>query len=254
MKLLLPEIATITCSILDCSGNDITYGEGVLYSKMNVLDVKRAYNSDVCKLYVSFQRAKYFVTVKMTAKDIHQNIVDSKCCSFRVYSEEPKLKPEADATTTATPTGTTTTMLAANLKPRKRPRIDTANAHISTSEPWLNLNYSLDSQIFCNSPGRNDSNRAKDVEDKTVRPSSGLNDTDFNLDFFMENGVNSPFEYENRSIMYNSNSIAGHSAGGQPVREKYIGVPRLPRPMVQSLHKQKIDRIIKSFWKHFLTI
>ena len=246
VKLLLSEIATVTCSILDSSGNDITHDEGVLYSKMNILDVKRAYNSDVCKLYVSFQRAKYFVTVKMTAKDIHQNIVDSKCCSFRVYSEEPKLKPEADATTTATPTGTTTTMLAANLKPRKRPRIDTANAHISTSEPWLNLNYSLDSQIFCNSPGRNDSNRAKDVEDKTVRPSSGLNDIDFNLDFFMENGVNSPFEYENRSIMYNSNSIAGHSAGGQPVREKYIGVPRLPRPMVQSLHKQEIDRIIKS--------
>ena len=87
VKLLLSEIATVTCSILDSSGNDITHDEGVLYSKMNILDVKRAYNSDVCKLYVSFQRAKYFVTVKMTAKDIHQNIVDSKCCSFRVYSD-----------------------------------------------------------------------------------------------------------------------------------------------------------------------
>ena len=107
----------------------------------------------------------------------------------------------------------------------------------------------MDSQIFATHPAG--THRAKDVEDKTVRPSSGLNDIDFNLDFFMENGVNSPFEYENRSIMYNSNSIAGHSAGGQPVREKYIGVPRLPRPMVQSLHKQEIDLIIKSLLETF---
>ena len=110
VKLLVPEIASVTCSILDCSGNDITYGKGVLYSNMNVLDVKRVYNSDVCKLCVSFERAKYFVTVKMMAKDVHQNLVDSKCCSFRVYSGEPKLKRErASATTTAAPTGPTTT-------------------------------------------------------------------------------------------------------------------------------------------------
>ena len=102
ISLKLPNEATsVVCCVLDNNGIDITNEPGVLYSKMNVLKVRKDINSDRCKLCLFFQRARYRVTLKFIAIGVNKNIIDDKYCSFRVYSEEPRMKRKANVSSSS---------------------------------------------------------------------------------------------------------------------------------------------------------
>ena len=66
-----------------------------MYSKRNILSVSCSAGADKHTLMLSFQHARYFVTLKLVATDKDANVLETKCFSFRVYSSTPTAKPQS---------------------------------------------------------------------------------------------------------------------------------------------------------------
>ena len=89
--------ARVTCLVIDNNGRNITNDEGLLYSKRNILSVSCSAGADKHTLMLSFQHARYFVTLKLVATDKDANALETKCFSFRVYSSSPTIQSGHDS-------------------------------------------------------------------------------------------------------------------------------------------------------------
>ena len=89
--------ARIACLVIDPNGRDITSDEGLLYSKRNILNVSCSVGDGKHTLMLSFQHARYFVTLKLVATDKDANALETKCFSFRVYSSSPTIQSGHDS-------------------------------------------------------------------------------------------------------------------------------------------------------------
>ena len=92
----LPDNATeASCAILDHSGEDITLSKNLFYSNKNILKANAVQREpSVCFLVVYFERAHNLVTLKVTAKGRTGAVVGELYRGFRVYSQEPKVRPQ----------------------------------------------------------------------------------------------------------------------------------------------------------------
>eukprot|EP00943_MAST-04B_sp_MAST-4B-sp1_P007106 g7106.t1 len=165
---LLNDTTSVACYVLDNDGTDITDKPGVLYSKMNILNVRKSINSDICTLCLFFQRARYRVTLKFVAIDVNEKIVADKCCSFRVYSEKPRAKRSVVINETGS---------------SKRPRLDDEDFWFAEE----NANISND-----NGGGGNSLN-------ENISHNKIMSDSVFNFDLL---GSDSPFEYNEGAPEY----------------------------------------------------
>ena len=217
ISLKLPNEATsVVCCVLDNNGIDITNEPGVLYSKMNVLKVRKDINSDRCKLCLFFQRARYRVTLKFIAIGVNKNIIDDKYCSFRVYSEEPRMKRKANVSSSSSSSSPSSSSSVERSTVSKRPRLNENDMWFSE----LNDN---------NSPASNTNN----------------NENVFNFDF-LSGGEDLPFDYDDNEELSLSNNNNNRNRNNQDSISTIIGVPRLPLPLVNVLHKKEIEYAVKS--------
>ena len=197
ISLKLPNEATsVVCCVLDNNGIDITNEPGVLYSKMNVLKVRKDINSDRCKLCLFFQRARYRVTLKFIAIGVNKNIIDDKYCSFRVYSEEPRMKRKANVPSSSSSSSPSSSSSVERSTVSKRPRLNENDMWFSE----LNDN---------NSPASNTNN----------------NENVFNFDF-LSGGEDLPFDYDDNEELSLSNNNNNINRNNQDSISTIIGVPR----------------------------
>jgi hypothetical protein len=216
---LLNDATSVACYVLDNDGTDITNKPGVLYSKMNILNARKSINSDICKLCLFFQRARYRVTLKFVAIGVNEKIVASTCCSFRVYSEKPRVKRKTHPLV-SDPTIRNVVMNETGNS--KRPRVDDEDFWFSEQ----NANISISDGDGGTSP--NDNNNHDKI----------MSDSIFNFDLLV--GSDSPFEYNRDYAPEYERSKEG------AMKEKFYGVPRFPFPLLTFLHEKEINYAVKS--------
>ena len=157
-------------------------------------------------LMLSFQHARYFVTLKLVATDKDANVLETKCFSFRVYSSTPTAKPQS---------------LKHNKRKTSADTIQPKRTRLSESQ--RNGDLCVTDNFF------DDFDASGELFDfDTVESSSSP---------LGRSGARNLLPYELDE--------PGPTGTRTNAAAEYFGVPRLPRPLCTELHAHDLDRAIQ---------